>query len=290
MIKDDGQTRRPSVTRTGAGAARRRPTTAGGVEARAGPPLATSSTLPLFPSASDGHPQDQLRPRAPLGVRRPAPAVPRVRLQAPRLLSEPRLSFENAQPVAACAGPAPRPAAPLWRLAAGLFDAVLLVSLDAVVILLTLRLAELDLQSLETLPVAPLAGFLILLNGGYVVVLTCAGGQTFGKMVFGMCVVDRAGRPVTISIALVRVLGYLVSVLPLGLGVVWMVLDTDRRALHDLLAGTRVLMVSGGVRTDSRLLGSGNRDVDSGKDGVADRRRPAGVPSPETRMATRDAP
>jgi len=36
-----------------------------------------------------------------------------------------------------------------------------------------------------------------------------------------------------------------VSVLPLGLGVVWMFLDTDRRAWHDRLAGTRVLMVSG---------------------------------------------
>ena len=198
------------------------------------------------------------------------------------------MSFENAQPVAARAGPKPRPAAPLVRLAAGLFDTVLLASLDAVVIVLTLRLAEFDLQSLDALPVAPLAGFLILLNGGYVVVLTLAGGQTFGKMVFGLRVVDRAGHPVTISIALARAIGYLVSVLPLGLGVVWMFLDTDRRAWHDRLAGTRVLMVSGRLRKDSRLLGSGNRDLRSGKDGAADRRRPARVPSPETRIPTRD--
>ncbi len=287
MIKDDGQTRGPRVTRTGASAARRRPTTAG-AEARAGRPLATSSTLPLFPSASDEHPQEQLRPRAPLGVRRPTPAVPRVRVQAPRQLLEPRLSFENAQPVAAQARPTRRPAVPLVRLAAGLFDTVLLVSLDAIVIVLTLRLAELDLQSLDTLPVAPLAGFLILLNGGYVVVLTFAGGQTFGKMVFGMRVVDRAGRPVTISIALVRALVYLVSVLPLGLGVAWMFLDADRRALHDRLAGTRVLMVSGRLRKDSRLLGSANRDLGFGQDGAADWRRAARVPSPETRIPTRD--
>ena len=129
------------------------------------------------------------------------------------------------------------------RLAAGLFDMVLLASLDAVVVVLTLRLAELDLPSLGTLPVVPLAGFLILLNGGYVFVLTVAGGQTFGKMVFGVRVVDMAGRPVTTSVALVRALGYLVSVLPLGLGVVWIFLDTERRAMHDRLAGTRVLMV-----------------------------------------------
>jgi uncharacterized RDD family membrane protein YckC len=153
--------------------------------------------------------------------------------------------FENSQPVAARAGLKPRAAAPLVRLAAGLLDTVLLASLDAVVIVLTLRLGELDLQSLDTLPVAPLAGFLILLNGGYVVVLTLAGGQTLGKMAFGVRVVDRAGCLVTTSIAVVRALGYLVSVLPLGLGVVWMFLDTDRRAWHDRLAGTRVLMVSG---------------------------------------------
>ena len=153
--------------------------------------------------------------------------------------------FENSQPVAARAGLKPRAAAPLVRLAAGLLDTVLLASLDAVVIVLTLRLGELDLQSLDTLPVAPLAGFLILLNGGYVVVLTLAGGQTLGKMAFGVRVVDRVGCPVTTSIAVVRALGYLVSVLPLGLGVGWMFLDTDRRAWHDRLAGTRVLMVSG---------------------------------------------
>jgi uncharacterized RDD family membrane protein YckC len=130
------------------------------------------------------------------------------------------------------------------RLWAGLLDMVLLASVDAVVIVLTLRLVELELQSLGTLPVAPLAAFLILLNGGYVVALTLAGGQTIGKMAFGVRVVDRAGRPVTVSVALVRVLAYLVSVLPLGLGVAMMFLDAERRTVHDRLAGTRVLRVT----------------------------------------------
>ena len=175
------------------------------------------------------------------------------------------------------------------RLAAGLFDAVLLGSLDAVVIMLTLRLTGFDLQSLSAPSVGPLVAFLTLLNGGYVVVLTLAGGQTFGKMAFGLRVVDRAGRPVTTSVALVRALGYLVSVLPLGLGLVWMFFDTKQRALHDRLAGTCVLMVSGRVRKDSSLPGSGNREGGFGKGGAADRRRPPRVSSPETRILTRDA-
>ena len=134
-------------------------------------------------------------------------------------------------------------APPVSRLAAGMCDAVLLASLDVIVIMLTLRLAELDLQSLGTLPVIPMGGFLVLLNAGYVVVLTLAGGQTFGKMLFSVRVVDRAGGPVTTSVALVRAAASLVSVLPLGGGVVWMFLDPERRALHDRLAGTRVVMV-----------------------------------------------
>ena len=172
------------------------------------------------------------------------------------------------------------------RLAAGLFDTVLLASLDAVVVMLTLRLTGLDLQSLSTLPAGPLVAFLALLDAGYVVVLTVAGGQTFGKMAFGVRVVDPAGRPVTISVALVRALGYLVSVLPLGLGLVLMFFDTQRRALHDRLAGTRVLMVSGRLPKDSSL--PGNRHVGLGKDGAAARRRPPRVQSPETRIPTRE--
>lgn len=135
-------------------------------------------------------------------------------------------------------------ASPRVRLAAGLLDLALLTLLDAVVVGLTLRLAGLERQSLGLLPVAPLAVFLLLLDVGYLVVLTQAGGQTFGKMLFGTRVVDLAGCPVTASVALVRTLGYLMSVLPLGLGVVLMYFDPEHRMLHDRVAGTRVLEVS----------------------------------------------
>ena len=176
----------------------------------------------------------------------------------------------------------------MLRLAAGLFDTVLLAFLDAVVIMLTLRIAGLDLQSLSVLPLGPLVGFLTLLNGSYVVILTLAGGQTFGKMAFGVRVVDRAGRPVTTSVAVVRALGYLVSVLPLGLGLVLVFFDTQGRAVHDRLAGTRVLMVSDRLRKDSSLLEPGNRDVGPGQNGAANRRRPPRVTSHGARIPSRN--
>ena len=242
MTDDDGRTQGPAVAPTD--------TTTGRTKASRARPLATRSTLPLFPSTANERSQNPSRPRAPLAVRRQKPAVARVRSQVDGPPSDRKLSFEDPQ--SAAPHVSPRAAAPLVRLAAGVLDTVLLASLDAVVIVLTLRMAELDLQSLDTLPAAPLAGFLILLNGGYVVVLTLVGGQTFGKMVCRVRVVNRAGHPVTTSVALVRALGYLMSVLPLGLGVVWMFFDTERCALHDRLAGTRVLMVPATSRKDSR--------------------------------------
>ena len=60
---------------------------------------------------------------------------------------------------------------------AGLFDFALLSLLDAVVVGLTLRLTGLGLEAVGVLPVLPLVAFLLLLDGGYVVLLTGVGGQ-----------------------------------------------------------------------------------------------------------------
>ena len=156
--------------------------TPGAAGAQEGQPLATSSSLPLFPLESGESGQAEPAPRALLGVRRPTPALPRVRSRPPRRKMESRLSFESAQDVR---GGSPRVAPPLTRLAAGLVDVGLMVSLDAVVVVLTLRLAGLDVGSLGAVPLVPLAAFLILLNAGYVVVLTLAGGRHSARWCLG---------------------------------------------------------------------------------------------------------
>ena len=237
---DEKQTRDPIVTRTAAGD--RRATTSGARDAAV--KLASTTALPLFPQDTDDRGHVQARPRAPLGVRRPTPEIPRPRPGGERRASDPTLRFEAAAPAPPGAAEAAQFAPPMARLAAGLFDAGLLAVLDAVVIVLTLRLAGLDLPSVGELPIPPLTAFLILLDAGYVIVLTAAGGQTFGKMLLGIRVVDRAGAPVTVSAVLVRSIGCLVAVLPLGVGIVWMFLDPERRAPHDRLAGTRVLLAT----------------------------------------------
>ncbi len=65
-------------------------------------------------------------------------------------------------------------------------------------------------------------------------------GQTFGKMALGIRVVSLSGEELPLGTACVRQLGFAVSVLSLGFGFVIAGLRSDKRALHDLLAGTRV--------------------------------------------------
>ncbi len=67
-------------------------------------------------------------------------------------------------------------------------------------------------------------------------------GATVGKWIFGLRVVDHRGRsPIGLSRAFLRLAAYSVSSVTLGMGHLLITLRPDRRALHDLLAGTWVV-------------------------------------------------
>lgn len=220
------------------------------------PPRSTTE-LPLFTDKageSDDAPlvRPSATPRPPLSVRRQAPQPPRLRPRAappareldledadsgpawePSWHAEPALSHQMAEP----ADPGP-------RLLAAAIDVLLIVVIDASVVYFTLRLSRLGLAELPTLPLLPMLGFFLLLNGGYLAAFTAAGGQTVGKMTTGVRVVGEGDRAVEFSRALLRTLAYLVSVVPLGLGFIPAFFDEDRRALHDRLTHTRVIKVA----------------------------------------------
>lgn len=79
-------------------------------------------------------------------------------------------------------------------------------------------------------------------------------GVTPGKLLLDLRVVEtRSGeRPGWIR-SIIRYIGYFVSALPLGLGFVWAAFDREGRALHDRLAGTRVVRVEESVLPDRRV-------------------------------------
>lgn len=128
------------------------------------------------------------------------------------------------------------------RACAALCDLLLLGAIDATVVALTVRLAGLKLVTVDTLPLIPLAAFLLLLDFGYLVALTALGGQTIGKMVTGIRVVSVDGPSVTVVDAAIRAAAYIVSVLPAGLGMLGLFFGSHR-SLHDYLADTRVVKV-----------------------------------------------
>ncbi len=128
------------------------------------------------------------------------------------------------------------------RLFAGVTDGGILGAICAGVLYFTLQLCGLRGSELGLLPLPPLAAFFGLLVGGYFVLLTAAGGQTLGKMAAGIRVVPMGSSDrVSFGHSVVRAAGYLVSVIPAGLGLVPALVHSDRRAVHDRLADTRVV-------------------------------------------------
>jgi uncharacterized RDD family membrane protein YckC len=66
-------------------------------------------------------------------------------------------------------------------------------------------------------------------------------GRTVGMLLTGLKVVARDGRPLSPRAAFVRVLTFPLSFLLFGLGLVGIVIGRERRALHDVLAGSAVV-------------------------------------------------
>jgi uncharacterized RDD family membrane protein YckC len=215
--------------------------------------------LPLFSkaTASDDAPLigPPVAPRAPLAVRKPGPAIVRVRSGPAADADDERESdldvgvdaLQSEFPSEA--SPLPRslpggaPAGVLRRAVAGAIDLVLLGAIDGTVVYLTLRALGMSTAEIRLVPPVPLVAFLLLLDGGYLAIFTAAGGQTIGKMSTGIRVVPAAsgGLRVPFGTAVLRAAAFAASVLPLGLGLVPILLTPDRRAFHDRLADTRVV-------------------------------------------------
>jgi uncharacterized RDD family membrane protein YckC len=241
-----------------------------------GQSLLTPADLPLFGTAvADDTPliTKASPPRPPLAVRRATPDLPRVndaaraRTMTPRTATlELGLEVPPPEPVrVASAQPAPAIAAPLSlsplsaadhsldgtedatlgaRLMAVILDAAILGAIDVIVVYFTLQICGVGLDEWRVLPLAPLAAFFVLQNGGYLVGFT-AGGQTLGKMAAGIKVISaESTSPIDVGRALVRELTWFALAVPAGLGLLSTVFSPDRRGLHDRFAGTRVVRVA----------------------------------------------
>ena len=188
--------------------------------------------------------------RPPLAVRRSTPEVPRNRPRTTRPVRVDSLDFEPSAKSGAASQAASDTVASLMempslgaRVSAGLIDVVLLVGIDAAVLYLTLRVTGLQntIEDLRVLSPVPFVGFLATLAFGYVAAFTVAGGQTIGKMVLSLRVIGDDGRPVDAAGGTLRALGCMLVPITLGLSYLPALFTSDHRAIHDRLAGTRVV-------------------------------------------------
>ena len=116
--------------------------------------------------------------------------------------------------------------------------------MDAGVWWLLLRVGDLATGALERWELIARAfdyTFWLVVPAAYIVLMHGTTGRTLGKMLVGARVVGVTGEPIGYPRALARYLAWFLSALPLLLGFVLAATRPDRRALHDLIAGTRVV-------------------------------------------------
>jgi uncharacterized RDD family membrane protein YckC len=136
--------------------------------------------------------------------------------------------------------PVERPALPQERLQAAAVDMALLASVSTLVVYFASRAAHVSLGALR--PSWPwLLGYLAFLGLVYASYFTGTTGQTLGKMVTGLRVLQVSSRPPGYLRAFLRAAVGALGILVVGLGQLPMLFDPARRALHDRLFGTRVV-------------------------------------------------
>jgi uncharacterized RDD family membrane protein YckC len=189
--------------------------------------------LPLRAPASTAAPAPELRLAAtaePAGVRARSPEPTVESADEWTLGSEP----------ADAARPVERPAYSGERARAAALDVALLTVLWAIVVYFAGRAAHVELAGLR--PAWPyLAGYLAFLGLTYAGYFTGTTGQTLGKIAVGLRVVDAGGRPPGYLRAFARAALGSVGVLAAGAGLIPMLVDPARRALHDRVLRTRVV-------------------------------------------------
>lgn len=163
-------------------------------------------------------------------------------MPAPPPAARPGASTTAARPITTEASPVAAPTATgairpagFWvRAGAMLIDVVLVMVAEVAFGFVLWALTD------DRLAAAASRAFRFLASPCYFVFLHWARGQTLGKMAFRIRVVMLNGTPLPFGLSVLRHLGSWLSAAILGIGYLIAAFRTDKRALHDLIAGTRV--------------------------------------------------
>lgn len=141
----------------------------------------------------------------------------------------------------------------LRRLAAMFYDSLLCIALMMVVtllyqqVLLRLIYGNEQLQTLADagrLDIDPLLSTLLLFSlFGFFAKFWTHNGQTLGMQVWGIRIQNADGRAIDLWQALLRFLIALVSLLCLGMGYWWMLIDKQKRTWHDIYSDSQAVQL-----------------------------------------------
>ncbi|MFI4969179.1 MAG: RDD family protein [Lysobacterales bacterium] len=135
--------------------------------------------------------------------------------------------------------------APLWlRIAATVYDLFPLIALW----MLTAGLTLLAMHGHVDVTHPPLGyrialrAALFMVTAAYFVISWSRGGQTIGMRAWRLRVVAADGAPLPWPRAVLRFAAAIVSLLAVGLGYLWCLVDRDRRGWHDIVARSALVL------------------------------------------------
>ena len=132
-----------------------------------------------------------------------------------------------------------------WRRFAALtIDTIILYLFIIILSLIGTRLMPID-DRFTWVAVIPYYGMALMINAAYFTYFHGISGQTPGKRLFSLRVVQAGGAHMTLGIAFLRWVGYIISKIPLFLGFIWAAFDGNKQGWHDKIAGTCVIRMDG---------------------------------------------
>lgn len=133
-----------------------------------------------------------------------------------------------------------RPAGFGLRIAAVFYDSLLLLA--ALVVTVMLLTAATSHETLQAQPLWYQTTLLLIIFaflGGF----WMKGGQTLGMLAWRLKVRMKGGGPIPLHVAVLRFGVAIVSWLAFGLGFVWILIDKEKRAWHDIVAQTEIVQL-----------------------------------------------
>lgn len=127
--------------------------------------------------------------------------------------------------------------ASFWRRFMAFFLDIILVGFISLPASLLFKIINMDSFVINNL-------FSLFLNIAYFVFYQARFGQTIGKKILGIKIVNQEGQTPSVFIFFLReIIGKTASALMLGIGYLWMLWDGKKQSIHDKIASTFVVRV-----------------------------------------------